>query len=138
MVRGIKAWVSNTGVRYVALGTDRKLYVYSEGIFFDITPLRRNNVGLTNPFTTTSGSAIVTVADSSHGFAVGDFVIFKNFSAVGGLDMNNEFEVKSVVNGNSFTVQHTSNASSSVSGGGGSGNLDGLIPVGTNVSTFGL
>jgi len=138
VVRGIKAWVSNTGVRYVALGTDRKLYVYSEGIFFDITPLRRNNVGLTNPFTTTSGSAIVTVADSSHGFAVGDFVIFKNFSAVGGLDMNNEFEVKSVVNGNSFTVQHTSNASSSVSGGGGSGNLDGLIPVGTNVSTFGF
>ena len=138
VVRGIKAWVSNTGVRYVALGTDRKLYVYSEGIFFDITPLRRDNVGLTNPFTTTSGSAIVTVADSSHGFAVGDFVIFKNFSAVGGLDMNNEFEVKSVVNGNSFTVQHTSNASSSVSGGGGSGNLDGLIPVGTNVSTFGF
>lgn len=138
VVRGIKAWVSNTGVRYVALGTDRKLYVYSEGIFFDITPLRRSNVGLTNPFTTTSGSAIVTVADNSHGFAVGDFVIFKNFSAVGGLDMNNEFEVKSVVNGNSFTVQHTSNASSSVSGGGGSGNLDGLIPVGTNVSTFGF
>lgn len=138
VVRGIKAWVSNTGVRYVALGTDRKLYVYSEGIFFDITPLRRSNVGLTNPFTTTSGSAIVTVADSSHGFAVGDFVIFKNFSAVGGLDMNNEFEVKSVVNGNSFTVQHTSNASSSVSGGGGSGNLDGLITVGTAVSTFGF
>ena len=100
--------------------------------------MRRSNVGLTNPFTTTSGSAIVTVADNSHGFAVGDFVIFKNFSAVGGLDMNNEFEVKSVVNGNSFTVQHTSNASSSVSGGGGSGNLDGLIPVGTNVSTFGF
>ncbi len=138
VVRGIKAWVSNTGVRYVALGTDRKLYVYSEGIFFDITPLRRSNVGLTNPFTTTSGSAIVTVADSSHGFAVGDFVIFKNFSAVGGLDMNNEFEVKSVVNTNSFTVQHTSNATGSVSGGGGSGNLDGLIPVGTNVSTFGF
>ena len=138
VVRGIKAWVSNTGVRYVALGTDRKLYVYSEGIFVDITPLRRSNVGLTNPFTTTSGSSTVTVADNSHGFAVGDFVIFKNFSAVGGLDKNNEFEVKSVVNGNSFTVQHTSNASSSVSGGGGSGNLDGLIPVGTNVSTFGF
>ena len=138
VVRGIKAWVSNSGVRYIALGTDRKLYIYSEGVFSDITPLRRDNVALTNPFTTTSGSSTVTVADSSHGFAVGDFVIFKNFSAVGGLDMNNEFEVKSVVNGNSFTVQHTSNASSSVSGGGGSGNLDGLIPVGTNVSTFGF
>ena len=138
VVRGIKAWVSNSGVRYIALGTDRKLYIYSEGVFSDITPLRRDNVALTNPFTTTSGSSTVTVADSSHGFAVGDFVIFKNFSAVGGLDMNNEFEVKTIVNSNTITVQHTSNASSSVSGGGGSGNEDALIPVGTSISTFGF
>ena len=138
VVRGMKAWVSNAGVRYVALGTDRKLYVYSEGVFFDITPLRINNAGLTNPFTTTSGSPIVSVAYNSHGFAVGDFVIFKSFSAVGGLDMNNEFEVTSVTNTNAFTVTHTSNATSSVSGGGGSGNVDGLLPVGTAVSTFGF
>ena len=138
VVRGMKAWVSNSGVRYVALGTDRKLYVYSEGVFFDITPLRINNVGLTNPFTTTSGSPIVSVAYNSHGFEVGDFVIFKSFSAVGGLDMNNEFEVTSVTNTNAFTVTHTSNATSSVSGGGGSGNVDGLLPVGTSVSTFGF
>lgn len=138
VVRGIKAWVSNAGVRYVALGTDRKLYIYSEGVFFDITPLRRDNIGLTNPFTTTSGSPIVSVADNSHGFAVGDFVIFKNFSAVGGLDMNNEFEVTAVTNSNVFTVTHTSNATGSVSGGGGSGNLDALLSIGTNVSTFGF
>ena len=138
VVRGIKAWVSNTGVRYVALGTDRKLYVYSEGVFSDITPLRRINISLTNPFTTTSGSSTVTVTDNGHGFVIGDFVIFKSFSTVGGLDMNNEFEVKSIVNTNSYTVQHTSNASGSVSGGGGSGNLDGLITVGTATSTFGF
>ena len=138
VVRGIKAWVSNAGVRYVALGTDRKLYIYSEGVFFDITPLRRDNLGLTNPFTTTSGSPTVSVADNSHGFVVGDFVIFKNFSAVGGLDMNNEFEVTTVTNSNAFTVTHTSNATGSVSGGWGSGNLDALISVGTNVSTFGF
>lgn len=138
VVRGIKAWVSNAGVRFVALGTDRKLYIYSEGVFFDITPLRRDNLGLTNPFTTTSGSPIVSVADNSHGFAVGDFVIFKNFSAVGGLDMNHQFEVTAVTNSNVFTVTHTSNATGSVSGGGGSGNLDALLSVGTNVSTFGF
>ena len=81
VVRGIKAWVSNTGVRFIALGTDRKLYIYSEGVFSDVTPLRRINIALTNPFTTTSGSSTVTVADNGHGFIVGDFVIFKNFSA---------------------------------------------------------
>tara|TARA_R110001592_G_scaffold289408_1_gene558591 strand:+ start:208 stop:2046 length:1839 start_codon:yes stop_codon:yes gene_type:complete len=138
VVRGIKAWVSNNGVRFIALGTDKKLYVYSEGVFFDITPLRRNNISLTNPFTTTSGSPTVSVADNSHGFEVGDFVIFKNFSAVGGLDMNNQFQVTAITNSNVFTVTHTSNATGSVSGGGGSGNLDALISVGTNVSTFGF
>ena len=138
VVRGIKAWVSNSGVRFVALGTDRKLYIYSEGVFFDITPLRRSGIALSNPFTTTSGSPIVSVTDSGHGFQVGDFVIFKSFSAVGGLDMNNEFEITAVTNTNTYTVTHNSNASSSVSGGGGSGTLDGLIPVGTNVSTFGF
>ena len=138
VVRGIRAWVSNAGVRFVALGTDRKLYIYSEGVFFDITPLRRDNLGLTNPFTTTSGSPTVSVADNSHGFVVGDFVIFKNFSAVGGLDMNNQFEVTAITNSNVFTVTHTSNATGSVSGGGGSGNLDALLSIGTNVSTFGF
>tara|TARA_R110002012_G_scaffold64998_4_gene170642 strand:+ start:3007 stop:4845 length:1839 start_codon:yes stop_codon:yes gene_type:complete len=138
VVRGMKGWVSNAGVRFVALGTDRKLYVYSEGVFFDITPLRLDNVSLTNPFTTTAGSPTVSVAHNGHGFEAGDFVIFKNFSAIDGLDMNNEFEVTSKTDSNNFTVTHTSNASGATSGGGGSGNMDGLISVGTNRSTFGF
>ena len=91
VVRGSHAWVSNSGVRHLALGTDRKLYVYIEGTFFDITPIRLE-AALTNPFTT-NGTTTVTVAHTSHGAAVGDFVTYDSFSTLDALDMNQEFEI---------------------------------------------
>ena len=51
VARDIHAWTDLSGVRYTALGTDRKFYVYSEGTAYDVTPLRLE-AGLTNPFTT--------------------------------------------------------------------------------------
>ena len=74
-----------------------------------------------NPFTTSSGSATITVAHTSHGLAVSDRVIFSGAAAVGGVTPNDvEMVVASVPDSNSYTVAFTSNASSSVSGGGGS------------------
>ncbi len=136
-VRASTAWVSLTGVRHLALGTDRKLYVYVEGAFYDITPIRLE-AALTGPFAMTSGSPTVTVTHNSHGAAQGDFVTFDSFSTAQGLDMNGEFEVTSVVSGNSYTVTHTSNASGTASSQGGSGNAKYQIPVGTNKSSFGF
>ena len=52
--------------------------------------------------------------------------------------MNNEFEVTSVVDGNNYTVTHTSNASGTASSQGGSGNAKYQITVGTDRSAFGL
>ena len=40
VVRDMHAWSDLNGIRYMALGTDRKLYVYSEGAAYDITPIR--------------------------------------------------------------------------------------------------
>jgi len=75
----------------------------------------------TDPFTTSSGSATITVAHTSHGLAVSDRVIFSGSAAVGGITPNSvEMTVASVPNSNSYTVAFTSSASSSVSGGGGS------------------
>ena len=74
-----------------------------------------------NPFSTTSGSAVVSVADNSHGLSVGDVVLFDNSSAVGGLDLNAAFRVSSVTDANNYTITATSMATSTVGGGGGSG-----------------
>ena len=120
VVRDQFAWSDLTGTRHLALGTAKKLYIYKEGAIADVTPLRATQASLTNPFVTTSGSAIVTVTDASHGATAGDFVTFSGASAVGGLDMNAEFEITAVTSSSVYTVTHSSNASSGATGGGSS------------------
>ena len=134
-VRDSHSWIGLDGTRYLALGTDRKLYIYSEGKIYDITPLRQTE-SLSNPFTT-NGTTTVTVTDSSHGAIQGDFVTFDSFSAIDGLDMNQEFEITSITDSNNYTITHTSTASGSTSGGGGSGNAKYQINIGRDTSTYG-
>ena len=107
-VRDIHAWVATDGTKHLAFGTDKKLYVYKEGLLVDVTPIRATQANLTNPFVTTSGSAVVTVTDASHGALAGDFVTFTNASDVGGLSMNAEFQITSIVDSDTYTVTHSS------------------------------
>ena len=136
VVRDTHSWVGLDGLRYLALGTDRKLYIYNEGAIYDITPIRETQA-LTNPFTT-NGTTTVSVADTTHNAKLGDFVTFDSFSSIDGLDMNQEFEITSITDANNYTVTHTSTASGSTSGGGGSGNAKYQINVGPATSTYGL
>jgi hypothetical protein len=133
VVRDQHGWISLDGTRYDAFGTDRKLYVYEEGTVFDITPIR-DTEALTNPFTT-NGTATVLVTDSAHGCIEGSFVTFDSFSTIDGLDMNQEFEVTSVVNSSAYTLTHTSTASGSTAGGGGTGDANYQINPGPAFST---
>jgi hypothetical protein len=133
VVRDQHAWISLDGTRYDSFGTDRKLYVYEEGVLFDITPIRATEA-LTDPFTT-NGTATVLVTDAGHGCEQGSFVTFDSFSTIDGLDMNQEFEVTSVVNTSAYTVTHTSTASGSTAGGGGTGNAAYQINPGPSFST---
>ena len=135
VVRDTHSWIGLDGTRYLALGTDRKLYLFSGSALYDITPIRET-AALTNPFTT-NGTTTVTVTDAAHGAIEGDFVTFDSFSAIDGLDMNNEFEVTTYVDSNTYKVTHTSAASGSTSGGGGSGNANYQINIGPTSSTFG-
>jgi len=136
VVRDTHSWVGLDGLRYLALGTNRKLYIYNEGAVYDITPIRETQA-LTNPFTT-NGTTTVSVADTGHNAIQGDFVTFDSFSSIDGLDMNQEFEITSITDANNYTVTHTDTASGSTSGGGGSGNAKYQINVGPATSTYGL
>ena len=135
VVRDTHSWIGLDGTRYLALGTDRKLYLFSGSALYDISPIRET-AALTNPFTT-NGTTTVTVTDADHGAIEGDFVTFDSFSAIDGLNMNNEFEVTTYVDANTYKVTHTSAASGSTSGGGGSGNANYQINIGETASTFG-
>ena len=57
-------FVNASGIKYAALGTNRFLYIYSGGAFYDITPLKSTTT-LTNAFTTTNGSTTVTITFAS-------------------------------------------------------------------------
>lgn len=121
-------------------GTSAKYYIEKGGVYFDVTPLRAYDytTTLTNPFDTTSGSAAVTVNDTAHGAAAGDLVYFSGATTVGGVpaeELNTRHVITSITSANAYVITVTTNASSTVTGGGGTVTADYYIDavlLGTN------
>lgn len=88
-----------------------------------------------NPFATTSGSAIVTVTHTAHGASIGDFVTFSGATTVNGLTLNNQYQVTAVVDVNSYRITAASNASGTGSGGGSAVVAKYQIPVGAETNS---
>jgi hypothetical protein len=109
--RAIHHWDDNAGIKYAAVGTNRILYVYSGGTYYDIHPIRTTLTGVN--FTSTSSSTTVTVTCSGvHGLADNDIVMFDSVSgvtAVGSTYTDATFEdikfmVASVPTSTTFTI----------------------------------
>jgi hypothetical protein len=64
-------------------------------------------------FTTTSGSATVTVGLTAHGLSAGNDIVFPAASVVGGLTLQGRYVVQSVASADSFTILAAEAASSS-------------------------
>ena len=114
--RSLWNWVTLSFDNLLAIGTNLKFYIERGGNYYDVTPIRET-ASLTNPFTTTSGSATVLVTDNTHGAAIGDFVTFSGATAVGGLTLNGNYQIANVTT-NTYTITAASNASSTATGGG--------------------
>ena len=136
VARSLHNWVTLGDQNLIGVGTHLKFYIENVGNYNDITPLR-STVTLSNPFTTTAGSAVVTVTDANGGYKNGDYVTFSNVSTVGGLDLNGEFNVSltAVSAANTYTITADSAASSSATGGGTSVSAAYQINVGNAFST---
>lgn len=118
LARSLIAWSDNSKVARIGVGTHTKWWIVDRvGAKYDITPIRRTQAR-TNPFATTSGSAIVTVTDATHGAGVGDSVVTTGATAVGGLTLNGTYVILSVPTSGTYTINAGSNASSTTSGGG--------------------
>jgi hypothetical protein len=109
--RALHHWDDNAGIKYAAIGTNRILYVYSGGVFYDIHPLRTTLTGA--KFSSTSSQKAVTVTcTGSHGLGEDDIVKFDNVSgvtAVGSTYSDATFEdtkfmVTSVPTTDTFTI----------------------------------
>jgi hypothetical protein len=114
--RSMLNWVTLGGQNLVSVGTNLKYYIERGGAYYDITPIR-STVSLTDPFTTTIGSDVVLVTDTAHGALEGDFVTFSGATAVGGLTLNNEYQI-SLIDEDSYNITAETTASSSATGGG--------------------
>ena len=114
--RSLWSWITLSGRRYTGVGTNAKFYNEAGGSYYDITPLRVTNT-LTNPFSTSSGSAIVTVTDAGGGFLNNDYVTFSGATTVAGLDLNNEYKITKLTS-TTYTITASGNASSNAVGGG--------------------
>ena len=114
--RSLNNWVTLGGVNLTGVGTNLKFYLELGGGYNDITPLRATET-LTNPFTTTSGSPIVEVDDAAGNFTDGDFVTFSGASAVGGLDLNGEYQL-TYADVTQYTIDAGTAATGSATGGG--------------------
>ena len=135
-VRAIKAWDDFSGSRHVVGGTTSKLqHIDSDAVVTNITPLEASGQ-VTDPFTFVNGSTTVTVNINSHGTSVGDTVNFSNANTVAGVFVNGDYQVTSVVNGNSFTIEASPAANADTSGGG-LVDYEIEIAVGSNNSTQG-
>ena len=80
--RGLHHFVNKESTKFAAIGTNRILYVYSGGVYYDIHPLvNPSGTTISNCFTTTNGSPTVTITfPSPHNFVAGDIILFSDFS----------------------------------------------------------
>jgi len=141
--RDIHSWFDLTGRRYVAIGTDKVLYILFDEVFYDITPLGTALTSCT--YTSTTGSATVTITKNAHGLEVGDLITFSSVSTPGPTTTSftsanfetNSFEVKTVPTANTFTITMPVTETGTGVTTGGSLTTNPYVIVGPISSTFG-
>ena len=124
IARRMVYWRSSTdGEDRLAIGTHNHLFIYLNGLLYDITPLRKTSAGLSNPIATTNESTTVTITDASHGAETGDWVVLSGTTATGGITadtLNDYYGYQlTVIDGNSYSIVVPTAATSTVAAGGG-------------------
>ena len=142
--RGLHHFVNSLGRKYAIIGTNRILYAYSGGVFYDIHPIKSTTT-LTSAFSTTNGSSAVTITfGSAHNISAGDIILLDNFSTITGSNFgssdfdNKKFMVTTVPTGTTLTVTMPSNESGSGATTSGGVRVQHYYPVGPAVQAKGF
>ena len=108
--RGLHHFVNSKARKYAIIGTNRILYAFSGGVYYDIHPIKSTTT-LTSAFTTTNGSTSVTITFSGdHGIGAQDIILLDNFSSItnsnfAAADFNDKkFMVTTVPNATTITI----------------------------------
>ena len=115
--RGLHHFINSLSRKYAIIGTNRILYAYSGGVFYDIHPIQ-STTSLTSAFSTTNGSPTVTITYSSaHGLIPGDILLMSGFSTITGSNYSasdfddKKFMVTSTPTNTTITITMASNES---------------------------
>jgi hypothetical protein len=115
----IHHFVNTSGIKYAILGTNRILYAYSGGIFYDIHPIKSTTT-LTSAFSTTNGSSTVTITfASAHNINKFDIILLDNFTSITNSGFTStvfddkKFMVTSIPTDTTLTIEMDSNESGS-------------------------
>ena len=108
--RALHQFTNSAGQKYSIIGTNRVLYAYSGGVFYDIHPIKTTST-LTNAFSTENGETSVTINFSGdHGIEAGDIVLLDNFTAITNSNFDSDdfddirFMVTTVPTANTITI----------------------------------
>jgi hypothetical protein len=117
--RGLHHFINSLSRKYAIIGTNRILYAYSGGVFYDIHPIQSTTT-LTSAFSTTNGSPTVTITyASAHGLVVGDILLMDNFTTITGSNYSasdfddKKFMVTTTPTNTTITITMGSNESGS-------------------------
>jgi len=133
--RSLWNWITLSAQNIIGVGTNLKYYLTIGNQYFDITPIRSTTT-LTNPFTAIAGSSTITVSATAHGALINDFVTFSGATGLGGNItagvLNQQYQITSVPNVNSFTFTATATANSTdASGSPGGGTITAAYQLNT-------
>ena len=115
VARGLHHFVNKESTKFAAIGTNRILYVYSGGVYYDIHPLvNPSGTAITSAFSTTNNDRAVTITFSgAHNFVPGDIILFGDASTFSAITNSNfgasdfadkKFMVTSVPTTNTITI----------------------------------
>lgn len=121
--RALHNWVALDGSDFMGVGTELKYYIEEGGAYNDITPIRSTTAAGDVTFSATDGSTTITVSDTSHGADENDFVTFSGAVSLGGVItadiLNQEYQIVSIVDADTYTVTSAVAANASDTGNGG-------------------
>ena len=116
--RALHHFDDNAGIKYAAIGTNRILYIYSAGNYYDIHPIENTIAGC--DFSTTISEPTVTITfPTPHGMSEDDIVLLDTVTAPPGSGYTDaDFEDKkfmatSIPSATTITITMGSNASAS-------------------------
>lgn len=121
--RALHSWVTLAGEKLIGVGTHLKYYIENGGEYYDITPIRETTAPGDVTFAAVDGSAVILVNDVAHGALIDDFVTFSGAGSLGGNItapvLNQEYQIASVIDDDSYTFVATATANASDTGDGG-------------------